>query len=88
MISSFVVLLAQIVEFFKFLIFIRIILSWFPNIDWWKQPFKLLDNLTEPVLAPFRALIPPIAGLDLSPIVLFIFLGMVKYILLTIPGML
>ena len=52
------------------IILVRILLSWFPNINWWNQPFKFLKDITDPILEPFRKMIPPIGGLDLSPIIL------------------
>ena len=74
----------QLFELIQLILIVRILLSWFPNINWHKQPFKLLYNITEPILAIFRSIIPPIGGLDLSPIVAFLFLGMIRTILLTI----
>ena len=65
-----------------FLIVLRILLSWFPDIDWWKQPFKLLYMLTEPILEPFRKLIPPINGLDISPIFAFLVINIVQTVIL------
>lgn len=62
----------------------RILLSWFPNIDWYKQPFKFIKDFTEPVFAPFRRLIPPMGGIDLSPLIVFIFLGMLERFVLTL----
>ncbi|MEI7475741.1 MAG: YggT family protein [bacterium] len=85
MITSLVLLLAKVIELLKLMIFIKIALTWFPNIQWWKQPFKLLDEITEPVLAPFRRFIPPIGGMDLSPLVCFLFLGFMKSVLYMIP---
>ena len=76
----------QLFELIEFIIILRILLSWFPNISWWKQPFKLLNDITEPILTPFRRLIPPINGLDLSPIFAFIFLEIVKTILMTLTA--
>lgn len=50
-----------------FVILIRIILSWVaPNN--YNPIVALLNSLAEPVLRPFRRLIPPIGGLDISPI--------------------
>jgi YggT family protein len=57
---------------------VRIVLSWFPL-----KPGSPLSSLasivydvTEPVLAPLRRVIPPVGGggmaLDLSPLILFI----------------
>lgn len=70
--------LSKLINVLSILIFIRVALTWFPNIQWWKQPFKLLDEITDPVLATFRKFIPPIGGMDLSPIVCFLFLDFVR----------
>lgn len=44
----------------------------------------LLHQLTEPVLAPARRLIPPLGGLDFSPILVFLLLGIVERVLMQI----
>jgi len=62
---------------FNMIIFIRFMLTWFPNINWWNQPFKFLRDFCDPIFEPFRRIIPPIGGLDLSPMVLFAFLTFV-----------
>ncbi len=50
-----------------FLIIISVILSWVGGRG--RNPaVPLVFQLTEPVLRPFRKVIPPIAGLDLSPL--------------------
>jgi YggT family protein len=48
-------------------IFIRILLSWFP-IDPNNPIIRVLNEVTEPVLAPFRRVIPRIGMFDLSPL--------------------
>jgi YggT family protein len=45
------------------------------------QLTRLLDGLTDPVLAPIRRALPPMGGLDLSPMVLLIVLQFLKRIL-------
>jgi YggT family protein len=55
-------------------IFARVILSWFAPYGYQNPVAGLLRSLTEPLLRPARHLIPPIGGLDLSPIAVFIFL--------------
>jgi len=78
-----------VINFFQLLqliLIVRILLTWFPNVDWWKQPFKFLREVSDPILEPFKRIIPPIGGLDLSPIVAFFVLGIVeKIILIFIP---
>ena len=41
----------------------------------------LLRQITEPVLAPARRLLPPMGGLDFSPILVFLLLGVIEIIL-------
>jgi YggT family protein len=44
----------------------------FPNIDWMRQPFSILRQITDPYLNLFRNLIPPIMGMiDFTPILGF-----------------
>ena len=54
-------------------LFIRIILSWIQP-GGYNPVLGLIHQLTEPLMAPARRLIPPFGGLDLSPIVVFILL--------------
>lgn len=63
---------------------LRILLTWFPNIDWWKQPFKFLHDVSEPIFEPFRRLIPPMGGFDLSPIFAFIALQILQTVVLQV----
>ncbi len=55
-------------------IFIRVILSWIAPYGRHNPAIGILISLTEPLMRPARRLIPPIAGLDLSPIGVFILL--------------
>ena len=41
----------------------------------------LLQQITEPLLGPARRLIPPMGGLDFSPILVFLLIGVVERIL-------
>lgn len=59
-------LLMTLLMTYFFLIIISVILSWLGQ--GLRHPFiPLVYQLTEPVLRPFRKVIPPIAGIDLSP---------------------
>jgi YggT family protein len=50
-----------------FVVLIKIILSWVAP-DNYNPIVALLNSIAEPILRPFRRLIPPIGGLDISPI--------------------
>ncbi|RMF19644.1 MAG: YggT family protein [Gammaproteobacteria bacterium] len=41
----------------------------------------LLHQLTEPVMKPFRKVIPPMGGLDLSPIIVFLVINILEIVL-------
>jgi YggT family protein len=73
-----VLAVAQLIEFtvyvFIVAILIRIVLSWVNPYGTRHPVSDLLYSLTEPLLAPARRLIPPIGGLDLSPIAVFVLL--------------
>ena len=66
-------LLQLTVWVFIITLFIRVILSWIQP-GGYNPVLGLINQLTEPLMAPARRLIPPFGGLDLSPIVVFIFL--------------
>jgi YggT family protein len=49
------------------IIFVRLLLTWFPNIDWMQQIVGILSPVTDPYLNLFR-FVPPIGTIDISPI--------------------
>jgi YggT family protein len=65
---------------FFFVILIKIILSWVaPHTH--NPATALLSTLSEPILRPFRRIIPPVGGLDISPIFAIVLLqGAVIYL--------
>jgi YggT family protein len=73
-----VVAVAQLIEFTIYVyivaILVRVVLSWVNPYGTRHPVGDLLNSLTEPMLAPARRLIPPIGGLDLSPIAVFVLL--------------
>ena len=65
------------ISIFNTVITARILLSWFPQ----AQGIPLLQpvfQVTDPYLNLFRGIIPPIFGLDLSPILAFVTLDLLK----------
>jgi len=47
----------------------RIVLTWYPQVDLNKLPYSLVAWPTEPFLIPVRKVVPPIGGVDISPII-------------------
>lgn len=60
--------LSTFFQIYFVLLIVRILLSWFPNVDFMSPPFSIVSQLTDPYLNLFRSIIPPLGGLDLSPI--------------------
>jgi YggT family protein len=61
--------LVTFLNIYMVLMFVRILLSWFPNINWYDPPFSVLSQLTDPYLNLFRSFIPPLGGIDFSAII-------------------
>ncbi|PIW60869.1 YggT family protein [Shewanella sp. CG12_big_fil_rev_8_21_14_0_65_47_15] len=61
------------------MLIIRAILSWFNQ--GYNPIVMIMGQLTEPVLAPFRRIIPPIGGLDLSVMVVIIGMNFLNMLL-------
>lgn len=51
------------------LMIVRIVMTWYPEIDGKKFPWSLAYEPTEPLLSGTRKVIPPLSGVDISPIV-------------------
>lgn len=69
--------LANFLNIYLLLIIVRILLTWFPTISWMNQVEAFLSPITDPYLNLFRSFIPPIGGLDLSPVLAILVLQVV-----------
>jgi YggT family protein len=58
-------------ELYAIILLARVLLSWV-QVDPNNQLVKIIYQLTEPLLAPIRRLLPQGGGMDFSPIVAFI----------------
>ena len=69
--------LGLVVEIYFFAVLAMIILSWVaPGSN--HPAIYLLHQITEPVMAPLRKALPPMGGLDFSPILLFILINVIQ----------
>jgi YggT family protein len=81
-----IMVLGQFIQIFAFVltwaIIIRALLSWFSFRG--AQPvFRLLVEITEPVLAPIRRVLPTAGMLDFSPLVALLLINIISGILLS-----
>ncbi|GLJ32845.1 hypothetical protein SUGI_0661580 [Cryptomeria japonica] len=73
---------------FNVLFIVRIIMTWYPQLPVGKFPYVIAYAPTEPFLSPTRKVIPPVAGVDVSPIVWFAIVSFLNEILLGQQGLL
>ena len=73
--------LIQTLSIYTLVLFVRVLLSWFPNLDWGNPVLSTVSAITDPYLNVFRGLIPPLGGLDLSAIVAFLALQLLQGLL-------
>ena len=76
--------IARFLDIYMILLIVRILLSWFPTINWVDPPFSILSQLTDPYLNVFRSFIPPLGGIDFSPILAIFLLQVVSRLLLSL----
>ncbi|MFM7314732.1 MAG: YggT family protein [Cyanobium sp.] len=73
--------IASTLTIYTTVLIVRVLLSWFPNLDWSNPVLSGVSAITDPYLNAFRGLIPPVGGLDLSAIVAFLALQLIQTLL-------
>ncbi|MBP0022103.1 MAG: YggT family protein [Cyanobacteria bacterium SBLK] len=71
-----------------FLFIFRIVLTWYPQVELTRFPFKAIAIPTEPFLIPTRKIVPPIGGVDISPIIWVGIVSLLREILIGQQGLL
>ncbi|MEW9150863.1 YggT family protein [Acinetobacter indicus] len=73
LILTFVTMIQDLLRFCRYLIFATIILSWVVMFTQSRGPYiEVIQELAEPLLAPFRRIMPNMGMIDLSPILAFL----------------
>ena len=66
----------------------RIVLTWYPQAALNRFPFNLVAWPTEPFLVPLRKLVPPLGGVDITPVVWVGIFSLLRELLLGQQGLL
>jgi YggT family protein len=81
-------LLLRLIDLYTWIVIIAVVVSWlvaFGVINTYnhvaRSVVQALDALTEPVFRQVRRVIPPIGGLDLSPLIVLILLEFLSYVI-------
>ncbi len=80
MISYFVSITFRIVYL---IIIIVVLLSWIPIFDTRKEPLASLIRVYDMIMKPFKAVIPPIGMIDISPLIAIIILQIIEKLIIT-----
>ena len=86
MMNPIAALLIAVLEIYKWVVIAAVIVSWLiafnvinPHNNFVRTLLRILIALTEPVFRPIRKVIPPMGGLDLSPIIVFVIIWFLQY---------
>jgi YggT family protein len=86
MLNPIAALLIEILEIYKWIVIAAVIVSWLTAFNVINQYnnfvrtlLRILLTLTEPVFRQIRRVVPPVAGLDLSPIIVFLIIWFLQY---------
>lgn len=78
-------LLSLAIQFYIIVIIVQVAVSWLmafdiinPQNPQARNLTRLLDKMTEPVYRPLRKYIPPIGGIDITPIIVIFGLSLVE----------
>ena len=80
-VGAVIALLDLLVTIYVFSIIIQAILSWIAPATY-NPVVSLIHSITEPLLAPARRLIPPISGIDLSPLAVLVLLQLTRMLII------
>ena len=86
MLTGLVVFLIRLIDFYKLVIIVWCILSWFPmrTEGVIADIARAIDTLVSPYMNLFRRFIPPFGGLDFSPILAIVVLDLLQRLIIGI----
>ena len=79
-----IALVSDVAQVLALLIIVRVVLSWIPSVDYGHPVIRAIIRVTDPVLLPIRRLVPPLGGLDVTPIAALLLIQVVRYLLINI----
>jgi len=81
-------MLGLMLAFWTIAFLLRIVLTWYPQVDLNHGPWRLIAWPTEPVLAPSRKVVAPIGGVDVTPVIWVGLVSLIRELLVGQQGLL
>jgi YggT family protein len=86
MLNPIAFIIFELLDFYKWVVIAAVIVSWLiafnvinTHNNFVRSLLRVLYALTEPVFRVIRRVIPPIGGLDLSPLIVFFIIAGIQY---------
>ena len=79
-----IALIKLLFQAFYVLLIIRVLLSWVPGVAQDHPAVNFVFRATSPLLTPIRRVMPPVGGLDLSPLVAILLLTLVQSLVINL----
>lgn len=76
--------LINMLNIYSFIILIRVLMTWIPNLDYSNPIVNFILQITEPVLKPIRENMPQTGGLDFSPLIVLISIMVLTQVLASV----
>jgi YggT family protein len=80
-------LLGLLLAAWTLLFLVRIVLTWYPQVDLTTGAMRLIGAPTEPLLAATRRVIQPIGGVDVTPVIWVGLISLLREILVGQQGL-
>jgi YggT family protein len=80
-------ILGPVLGIYTLLFIVRIVLTWYPQAEHNRFPFNVAVWPTEFLLIPVRKVVPPIGGVDISPIIWVGIITLLREVLLGQQGL-
>ena len=74
------------VRIYMLVIFVRAMFSWLPPRHRQNELYAFVFAITEPVIRPVRKILPPMGGMDFSPLAVLVLLQVLSHVLIRSVG--
>lgn len=74
-------ILITLLSVYQLILLVRVLLSWFPNVDRYNPLVRFVHDMTEPVLRPIREALPRGLMIDFSPLIVFLLISVLMQFL-------
>lgn len=77
-------LISDAAQLLALLIIVRALLTWIPSVDYQHPVVRGIVRVTDPILLPIRRFVPPLGGMDVTPIAALLLIQVARYLLINI----